>query len=96
MRILFVAAAALAASAAVAQQTPSAHLTLPDGPGKAQVTTACAGCHDLSVVTAKHYSAARWDEVVGQMVSRGAPVADADYDAVVAYLAKNYGEPAPK
>lgn len=92
MRTLILSAAALAATAAVAQQAPADHPALPDGPGKEQVTTACAGCHDLSVVTAKRYSAARWDEVVQQMISRGAPVDDKDYDAVVAYLVKNYGE----
>ena len=96
MRILLLVAAALAGTAALAQ-APAAHpAPLPEGAGKAQVEAACAGCHDMSVVTAKHYSAAKWDDVVQQMVSRGAPVSDADYDAVVDYLAKNYGEPTAK
>ena len=88
MRVLFATAGLLLATAAVAQVPAE----LPAGPGHDQVQAACSTCHDMTIITGKHYSAAKWDEVVQQMVSRGAPVSDADYDVVVAYLAKNYGE----
>ena len=92
MRILILSAAVLLTSAAVAQAPAGHPADLPAGPGRAQVQASCAGCHEIGVVTAKHYSAAKWDEVVQQMISRGAVVNDSDYDAVVAYLAKNYGK----
>ncbi len=89
MRMLFAAAGLLLATAAVAQRGPAA---LPAGPGHDQVQAACSSCHEIGIVTSKRYSAAKWDELVQQMVSRGAPVSDADYDVVVAYLTKHYGD----
>ena len=48
-------------------------------------------CHALSVVTSKHSSHSEWDQVVNQMVSRGADLSDEEIDTVIEYLSKNYG-----
>jgi hypothetical protein len=64
---------------------------LPDGPGKKVVQRMCTSCHDLKTVTAKHATHDEWASTVDLMVSRGADGSDADVDAVVKYLSKNFG-----
>ena len=86
--ISFVCAAVVLITTAAVAATDA---RLPEGPGQAQVGKACAGCHDLGVVTGQHYDAEKWGQVVDTMVDRGAEVSDADYAPVVAYLAKNFG-----
>jgi competence ComEA-like helix-hairpin-helix protein len=73
---------------ASAQTTGAA---MPDGTGKAIVQRACSACHAVTVVTSKHVSQKEWDQVVNQMVSRGADLTDDEVDTVIEYLAKNYG-----
>lgn len=62
------------------------------GEGRAQVAESCAACHPASIVTAKRFSDEKWAEVVDQMISKGARVGDADYEVIVGYLARNYGD----
>lgn len=67
---------------------------IPDGPGKDKVVAACAGCHEISRVSIERRTKAHWQQTVDDMIARGAPVDDdADYDVVVAYLAKNFSPP---
>lgn len=84
---------ALALGGASAQTTPppSGPPTMPAGPGKAIVQEKCVVCHALTVVTSKHSSRKEWDQVVNQMVSRGADLTDEEIDTVIEYLSKNYG-----
>ncbi|MBB3956703.1 c-type cytochrome [Novosphingobium sediminicola] len=65
--------------------------SFPAGEGQAAVQTACAACHPPAIVAGKRYDADKWAEVVDQMIGKGAKVSDADYDVIVAYLARNYG-----
>ncbi len=98
MRVMTYALAlslALAASSAFSAARRPAAPPFPSGPGQAQVTTACAMCHAPTIITGKHYSEEKWGEVVDQMITRGAKVSDADYDMVVAYLARNFGAVKP-
>src|SRR5271170_3909775 len=64
---------------------------MPEGVGKAIVQRACSACHAVTVVTSKHASQKEWDQVVNQMLSRGADLTDDEVDTVIEYLAKNYG-----
>ena len=64
---------------------------LPDGPGKDKVAAACSGCHGLGQVMGQHQTAERWADIVSRMVNNGAPIADSDFDAIVSYLAANFG-----
>jgi virginiamycin B lyase len=64
--------------------------TLPDGPGKNTVQTACAACHALSRVTNAGHSHAEWDTVLHMMVNAGAKVPADQFPVVVDYLAKNF------
>lgn len=65
----------------------------PPGPVHDIVAKACTQCHDASTVISQHKSAAAWSDTVKQMISNGAKVAPADFDAVVTYLSKNFGVP---
>jgi mono/diheme cytochrome c family protein len=65
--------------------------TFPTGAGQAEVQAACAACHPPAIVASKRYDADKWAEVVDQMIGKGAKVSDADYDVIVAYLARTYG-----
>ncbi|MFM6932921.1 MAG: hypothetical protein ACKOUT_11845 [Novosphingobium sp.] len=60
------------------------------GPEKAKVVAACSNCHAPTIITSKKFTADQWGEKVEQMIARGAKVSDADFDAVVDYLARNY------
>jgi hypothetical protein len=64
---------------------------MPDGPGKAEVVAACSGCHGLGQLMGEHRDAAGWTTTVTTMINNGAPVADADFDKVVAYLTAHFG-----
>jgi hypothetical protein len=79
-------AAAIAAIGSAAQPANE----FPAGPGQAEVNAACAPCHAITVVTGARKSAAEWAGTVDAMITRGAPVADADYDVIVDYLARNF------
>jgi competence ComEA-like helix-hairpin-helix protein len=48
-------------------------------------------CHSLSVVTSKRASHTEWEQVVNQMVSRGADLSDDEIDTVIEYLSSHYG-----
>lgn len=65
----------------------------PPGPGQIQVQAACAPCHAITVVTSARKSESEWQSTVDAMITRGAPVADADYDTIVDYLARNFSAP---
>ena len=66
---------------------------LPEGPGKESLEKTCTTCHDLSAVTSMAGGTDIWQSVVDDMKSRGADGTDADFKAIVTYLAKYYGPP---
>ena len=65
---------------------------LVDGPGKDLIIRDCTNCHDTELITAKHYTKAEWNAVVGVMISYGANVPDSDIEVITTFLAKNYGK----
>jgi competence ComEA-like helix-hairpin-helix protein len=67
--------------------------TLPDGPGKDVLASICTQCHTLDRVTPLKRSAQAWKETVSAMRSKGADGTDQEFDAIVDYLAKNFGLP---
>jgi cytochrome c5 len=95
--VLCLTAAAAPAARRTAKAKPAAAAVspFPRGVGQAQVTAACAACHPTTVITTKHYSEDKWAQLVEQMITRGAKVSDADFDAVVGYLVRNYGASKP-
>ena len=69
---------------------------LPEGEGKAEVALACSSCHDLRQVVTQKKSSANWSDTVRKMVSAyQAPVDKDDFQVVVTYLSKNFGDQNP-
>lgn len=64
---------------------------LPDGPGKDVILKICRDCHDLDTVTGENRTKEGWSKTVAKMVDRGAEGTDEQFDAVIAYLSKNFG-----
>ena len=88
-------AAALLAAAVASHRRPLAEAPseFPPGPGQSEVQAACGPCHAITVVTSARKAEAEWASTVDAMITRGAPVADADYDVIVDYLARNFTAP---
>jgi competence protein ComEA len=64
---------------------------LPDGPGKDALLKLCQDCHDLDTVTQDNRTKEAWKKTILKMVDRGAEGTDEQFDAIVNYLAKNFG-----
>lgn len=94
MRLLL-ASAALAMLAmgcsAHSQQVKAASAAPVDADLAVRLAAACDGCHAATTYTSKRLDAAKWGEVVDQMIDKGATINDADYTAFVGYLARHYG-----
>lgn len=76
--------------ASAAAQTANA-AALPEGAGKALVTSRCAGCHDMNTTISRRATAAEWRETIARMVERGAQVPAAEAAVIAAYLAEHFG-----
>jgi len=72
-----------------AQESPS---NLPDGPGKGSLQKACSTCHELESVIAARRTKIGWQEIIEDMVSRGAEGSDEEMAAVLSYLTAHYGK----
>ena len=68
-----------------------AQAELPDGPGKAALLRLCGKCHSPEQAVSLRQSPDDWEDTVAKMVKLGATGTDDDFDAVLAYLSKNYG-----
>ena len=64
---------------------------LPDGPGKETFSKVCSACHGLDLATGQKKTAEEWKATVDKMAGYGAEASDKDFEAIVAYLAKNFG-----
>ena len=77
---------------AMAALAGAAHAQLPDGEGRKLVETVCVQCHELGRVTSAGYSLEDWRNVLAMMRNVGAPLSDAQAQAVSAYLAQHFPE----
>jgi cytochrome c5 len=78
-----------AAAAATASAQPHG---VPDGPGKDTFVKVCSACHGLDIIVALQHTKEEWKTVVDTMASYGASAKDEEFDAIVGYLAKNFGK----
>jgi cytochrome c5 len=67
--------------------------SLPEGPGKKILETACVSCHGLDVVTATKLSKQRWQVLVLGMTDERAPLTKGEQAELVEYLTANFGQP---
>ncbi len=51
----------------------------------------CSTCHGISTVTSHRLNQAGWENVVDNMISRGARAAPDEQEEIVRYLTANYG-----
>src|SRR5713101_5238118 len=73
-------------------QAPSAPgKPLPPGPMRPKVKAACTSCHNTSRITEQHLTRQQWSEQLEKMEGLGAVIPDADRDAFLNYLTKNFG-----
>ena len=77
--------------ARVQQPGAEAANSLPEGNGKALVSTACVACHSLDTSLSRGRSREAWVTTVNDMVSRGAQIPPRDAETIVDYLAEHYG-----
>lgn len=68
---------------------------LPDGPGKAIYLRACGTCHVAEMVLGRAMSRDQWGTLVADMVTKGAKISDADFPAIVDYLAQSFPPSTP-
>ena len=68
---------------------------LPDVAGKDVVVRVCTKCHGPGNIAKKRLNRDDWDDQVADMVERGAKGTPSEIEAVVQYLARNFGEDAP-
>jgi competence protein ComEA len=86
-RIVLAGAVPLLGVASFAHQA-----ALPDGRGKVEFQRVCAGCHSAAdAVTGPRRSREGWQQVVDDMVVRGAEGSDQDLKLVVEYLTEQFG-----
>jgi len=64
---------------------------LPNGEARETVLSRCQICHTLERVVTYRRSKEEWNDIVGAMIARGAPVNQAETPIVVDYLAKSFG-----
>ncbi len=91
--VLFLAACASAPTAVpdARSVTAAAPTQFPPGEGQPQVQESCGPCHAITVVTSARKSAAEWERTVNGMITRGARVRDDNYDAILDYLIRHFG-----
>jgi cytochrome c5 len=64
---------------------------LPPGEGRDLLATACSQCHVLNVIVSMREGPSGWRRHVYNMVTRGAQLTAPEAEAVIAYLAANFG-----
>ena len=64
---------------------------LPAGPGKDTVEKVCTACHGLEAIVALQGGKDIWQSVVDDMKGRGADGSNEDFNAIVNYLSKYFG-----
>ena len=92
MKIIYLMLIALACAPAADEKDAA---RLPEGPGKEAVGKICIDCHDSGNFRKARFTTEEWTDSVEDMVQRGATGTPQEIEAVVAYLAKNFGKGAP-
>jgi cytochrome c5 len=63
---------------------------LPDGPGKATVQKICSGCHPAEIVLGHRDTKDGWEQIVSDMVNKGANGTDDEFNTIIDYLAAHF------
>jgi len=68
----------------------SAQDTLPDAPGQKETLQVCSACHEAAKATSVKLTREGWVETLDRMKAFGASGSDAEFAAVLEYLAANF------
>ena len=71
-------------------QAAFAQDAMPDGPGKEQTLRLCSTCHEAAKATSVKLTRDGWVETIDRMKAFGAAGSDADFAAVLEYLATHF------
>ncbi|TAN39590.1 MAG: hypothetical protein EPN25_10900 [Nitrospirae bacterium] len=77
------------AGGGMAASPPGAGFT--EGPGVELLQKKCTLCHDPDHITSLRQTREEWEDTVGIMIRRGAPVSAGEASIIVEYLTKHYG-----
>ena len=91
--LLAVGGARVTAAAAPQAAVPAAPATSAsqDDKGERILNVSCGGCHDLRPIQASAKDKEGWNEVVQNMLQKGADVSDADLPVLLDYLVERHG-----
>jgi competence ComEA-like helix-hairpin-helix protein len=65
----------------------------PDGPAKEYIQKICLQCHQTSQLLSQRRTEADWKQTVARMAQkRGVSAPSEQFDAIAAYMAKNFGK----
>ncbi len=64
----------------------------PDGPAKEYVNRICLQCHEATQLLGERKTEADWKATVARMALKGVPGPAEQYDAIAAYMAKNFAK----
>jgi competence ComEA-like helix-hairpin-helix protein len=64
----------------------------PDGPAKEYVNKICLQCHQPAQLLAQRRTEADWKRTIARMATKGVAAPAEQFDAVAAYMAKNFGK----
>ena len=78
------------ALASIFSSPASAQNDFPDGPAKEYVNRICLQCHQPSQLLSQHRTEADWKATVARMALKGFSAPAEQFDAVAAYMAKNF------
>jgi mono/diheme cytochrome c family protein len=91
LQAVLVIAASVASAAAAADET---QIRMKEAPETMTLVASCSGCHSLDYIqmNSRFMKRAGWEAEVHKMVAvMGAPVSEADAEALVDYLTREYG-----
>jgi competence protein ComEA len=89
---LFAGCVAITSSLAFAADKPK----LPDGPGKETMQRVCGACHGAEIVLGRQMTHDGWNQVVVNMIQRGAQGTDEEFAQIVDYLTNTVSASAAK
>ena len=75
-----------------AAQQPSGGAPETEDPAAPVFVQTCVKCHEAARITALRRTKVEWEEVINKMIERGATGTEKEFEAVYAYLLRNYGK----
>jgi competence ComEA-like helix-hairpin-helix protein len=76
--------------------TGPASAQLPDGAGKDLILKVCGSCHQAERSASVRLTREGWEEVIADMIKRGAKGTDEEFGTILEYLATHYLGEAPR